>query len=74
MPGYLAAGSREDANTMAGNGVEQPALQISADYEAAIEQCLAQMRHLREQMDKDQTEIDRLKVETRTILLQLKAP
>ena len=58
---------------MAEEATQQPALQTAADYEAATDQCLAQMRRLRKQMDPDQAEIDRLKAETRTILVQLKA-
>lgn len=41
--------------------------------EAAIDECLAKMQRANEQMDKDQTEIDRLKSETRSILEKLKA-
>ena len=44
-----------------------------ADYEAAVEQFLVRMRALREQMERDQSEIDRLKEETRGILARLKA-
>jgi hypothetical protein len=51
----------------------QPVLTTPADYEAAIDRCLAQMRRLREKMDRDQAEIDRLKAETRAILEQLRA-
>ncbi len=47
--------------------------QTTNEYEAAIEECLAQMKRLQEQIDKDQVEIDRLKVETRAILAQMKA-
>jgi hypothetical protein len=50
----------------------QPTPQTASDYEAAIDQCLAQMAHLREQMDKDQLEIDRLRVETREMVAKLK--
>ncbi|HZO88649.1 MAG TPA: hypothetical protein VFB38_09955 [Chthonomonadaceae bacterium] len=45
----------------------QPRLKIAADYKAAIEECLVEMRRLHEQMDKDQAEIERLKVEARMI-------
>lgn len=51
----------------------QPALQTAADYEAAIEQCLAQMKRVQDQIDKDQADIDRLKAETRAMLARLKA-
>lgn len=48
-------------------------LKTSADYEAAIEQCLAEMQHLHEQMERDQEDIDRLRSETKTILAELTA-
>jgi hypothetical protein len=51
----------------------QPGLRSPAEYGAAIDRCLAQMRRLREQMDRDQAEIDRLKAETQAILRLLKA-
>jgi len=41
--------------------------------EAAIDECFAKMQLANEQMDKDQTEIDRLRSETRSILEKLKA-
>jgi hypothetical protein len=54
-------------------GLPPPPLQTAADYEAAIEECLAEMQRLREKIDRDQADIDRLKVETRAILARLKA-
>ncbi len=45
----------------------------AADYEEAIAQMLAQMKQANEKMESDQEEIDRLKVETREILIRLKA-
>jgi len=72
-PHDLLNTSGEDVNTMAEKATQQPALQTAADFEAATDQCLAQIARLREQMDRDQAKIDRLKAETRTILVQLKA-
>ena len=48
-------------------------LKMRADYEAAIEQCLAEMRRLHEQMARDQEDIDRLRVETTALLAALQA-
>ncbi|HLK60425.1 MAG TPA: hypothetical protein VKU00_27940 [Chthonomonadaceae bacterium] len=42
-------------------------------FKLAIDQCLEQINRLRQEMEKDQKEIDRLKAETRVILAQLKA-
>ena len=53
--------------------VEQPVLKTAADYEAAVERCLTQMQKMRETVNRDQEDIDRLKAETRAILAQLKA-
>jgi hypothetical protein len=58
---------------MEGKVLPQPTLKTAADYEAAIDQCLAEMQRLREKMDRDQADIDRLKAETRAILAKLKA-
>lgn len=43
-----------------------------AEYQAAIERCLAEMKRLRVQIDEDQQEIDRLKTETRAIIAELR--
>jgi uncharacterized coiled-coil DUF342 family protein len=48
-------------------------LKTRADYKAAIEQCLAEMQHLHEQMARDQEDIDRLRAETKTLLAALQA-
>lgn len=40
--------------------------------ELRFEQCLVQMRELRDRMTYDQNEIDRLKAETRAILSELR--
>ncbi len=47
-------------------------LKTPSDYKAAIEQCLAQMQHLHEQMERDQEDIDRLRTETKALLAELK--
>jgi len=48
-------------------------LKTRAGYKAAIEQCLAEMQRLHEQMERDQEDIDRLRAETRTLLAVLQA-
>lgn len=50
-----------------------PTPQTDDELKAAIDRCFAEMRRLRALMEKDQTDIDRLKAETRAILAQLKA-
>ena len=47
--------------------------QTDAEYEAAIEQMLSEMKHLRTMMDSDQAEIDRLKVETQALKAETRA-
>jgi hypothetical protein len=47
-------------------------LKTPSDYEAAIEQCLAEMQRLHEQMERDQEDIDRLRTETKMLLAELK--
>jgi hypothetical protein len=47
-------------------------LKTPADYEAAIEQYLAEMQRLHEQIARDQDDIDRLRVETTALLAALK--
>ncbi|MBV9866883.1 MAG: hypothetical protein JO316_16140 [Abitibacteriaceae bacterium] len=47
--------------------------QAGADDEAAIEQCLREIRQLNEQMQQDRTEIERLKVETHTLKHETRA-
>jgi len=44
-----------------------------ANYEAAINQMLAEMQQANEKMERDQEEIERLKAETHDILTRLKA-
>jgi hypothetical protein len=48
-------------------------LKTPADYEAAIDQCLAEMQRLHEQMERDQEDINRLRAETKALLAALKA-
>ena len=48
-------------------------LKTRADYKAAIEQCLAEMQRLHEQMDRDQEDIDRLRSEAQALLAELRA-
>ena len=50
-----------------------PVLQTDEEYTAEIDRTLEQIKRLREQMVKDQINIDRLKLETRAILAELKA-
>ena len=47
--------------------------ETDADYEAAIEQYLAEMRRLNEQMKNDRRDIERLKAETETLKTQTRA-
>ena len=58
---------------MADMTITQMSPQTEPEYKAAIEQCLVQMKRLREQINQEQAEIDRLKAETRAILMELKA-
>ena len=48
-------------------------LKTRADYKAAIEQCLTEMQHLHEQMERDQEDIDRLRAATKILLAALQA-
>lgn len=43
------------------------------DVQDAIKKCVAEVQSIIEQMANDQTEIDRLKAETRAMLAELKA-
>jgi hypothetical protein len=51
----------------------QPTVETPADCEAAIERYLAEMRRIQEQIDRDHSEITRLRNETRAILAEIKA-
>jgi ABC-type Zn uptake system ZnuABC Zn-binding protein ZnuA len=53
--------------------LSQAAPQTSAEYEAAIDQCLAEMERLQQQIRNDEAEIGRLKAETRALLAKMKA-
>ena len=48
-------------------------LKTRAGYKAAIEQCLTEMQRLHEQMERDQEDIDCLRVETKALLAALQA-
>lgn len=52
--------------------LNQPTPQTKAEYEIALEQRLTEMKRLREQMNEDQEEIDRLKAETQAIIAELR--
>jgi len=45
----------------------------AADFEAFLDQCLAEMARANERMEKDQVEIEQLKAETRAKLESIKA-
>ncbi len=49
-----------------------PMPKTDKEYKAAIDQCFAQIERMREQIARDQMEIDRLKAETRAILAELR--
>jgi hypothetical protein len=62
-----------EVNDMAEIVSTQPKLETQADYEAAIEQCLQEIRELNEQMRSDQAAIDRLKAETQQLKAETRA-
>jgi hypothetical protein len=51
----------------------QPLPQTAADYEAAVEQLLAEVKRLNQHMQSDRTDIERLKTETRTLKAETRA-
>lgn len=51
----------------------QPVPQTSADYEAAVEQLLAEMKRLNQLIQSDRTDIEQLKAETRTLKAETRA-
>jgi ABC-type Zn uptake system ZnuABC Zn-binding protein ZnuA len=51
----------------------QAAPKTSAEYEAAIDQCLKEMERLQQQIKSDEAEIHRLKLETRAVLAKIRA-
>ena len=51
----------------------QPLPQNAADYEAAVEQLLAEVKRLNQHMQSDRTDIERLKTETRTLKAETRA-
>ena len=50
-----------------------PSPQSTAEYEAAIDRLLEEMRRLNQQMGGDRAEIDRLKAETRELKAETRA-
>ncbi len=50
----------------------ESSLKTPADYEAAIEQCLAEMQRLHEKMERDEEDIDQLRAETKALLTELR--
>ena len=50
-----------------------PAPQSAAEYETAIEQLLAEMKHFNQQMQSDRAEIEQLKLQTRTLKAETRA-
>ena len=57
---------------MAEMTLNQVSPQTDAEYELAIEHCLEEMKRLRVQMNADQVDIDRLRMETQAILTELR--
>jgi hypothetical protein len=53
-----------EVRQMEGSVSPPPTPETAADYEAAIEGCLVEIRRLNEQMRNDRDEIERLKTET----------
>jgi peptidoglycan hydrolase CwlO-like protein len=50
----------------------ESSLKTQADYEAAIDQCLAEMQRLQDQIERDQEDIDQLRTETKALLTELR--
>lgn len=50
-----------------------PSLQTAAEYEAAVEQLLAEIRRLNEQMQDDRLDIERLRIETQMLKVETRA-
>lgn len=44
-----------------------------AEYEASVDMLIAEMKQMRTQMEEDQRDIERLRIETDLILAQMKA-
>lgn len=53
---------------------DDTALKTRADYMAAIERCLAELQRLQEHRIDHQTELDRLRDETRALLATMQTP
>ncbi len=58
---------------MENTGVLNSTSRADAEYEADVNVLIAQMKHIRAQMEDDQREIERLRAETDLILAQIKA-
>lgn len=56
---------------MQNTAVTLPEPRTEAEYQAAIDQMLTEMERLNRQMESDRKEIDRLKSETRALLVGL---
>jgi hypothetical protein len=46
---------------------------VDAEYESAIDRYLAEMEHMKQEMDERQGRIERLQAETEAMLAQMKA-
>ena len=68
---YVIVGA--EVQSMENTIATEVSLKTRADYKAAIEQCLAEMQRLHEQMARDQEDIDRLRAETKALLAALQA-
>ena len=68
---YVILGA--EVQSMENTIATEVSLKTRADYQAAIEQCLAEMQRLHEQMERDQEDIDRLRAETKALLAALQA-
>ncbi len=58
---------------MENTAVLKNTLKADAEYEANVDALIAEMNHVRAQMESDQREIERLRAETDLILAQIKA-
>lgn len=58
---------------MENTAVLKNTLKADAEYEADVDALIAEMNHVRAQMESDQREIERLRAETDLILAQIKA-
>jgi peptidoglycan hydrolase CwlO-like protein len=61
-----------EVQTMENIITTESSLKTQADYEAAIDQCLAEMQRLQDQIERDQEDIDQLRTETKALLTELR--